>query len=421
MSLLRSQGQLRIAAGFASSAGRARDSREFGAVDLGSPQEQALQGVLAAVADGAGGGAGGRIAAELAVREFIDAYRCQSELAGVGPAAHAALDGYNRWLHAQAQTDPSLCGAAAAFTAAVLRGRLATFVHVGDSRAWHFRSGALTLLTDDHVAVQADGAARLLRALGLEPALRLDVRAQPIEMYDRLLLSTGGVHGALSRRALAGLLGRGGPPQADAEAIVSAAAATGRDHATAIVIDVLDIPAPDYSAVVAAMAALPILPAPVAGDVVDGFRLLRQVAENPTTRLFLAKDGSDLAALKFPRPEAFAEGDRERFMREVFIGRRIAHANVGGSLHLADGRQSRLYLAMPFHKGETLEARLRRGSPPTFEAVAIACKVGRGLSALHRAGIAHRDIKPQNIMLLDGGEVRIIDLGVARLPGLDGQ
>jgi len=53
------------------------------------------------------------------------------------------------------------------------------------------------------------------------------------------------------------------------------------------------------------------------------------------------------------------------------------------------------------------------------ETISIACRVGRGLSALHRLGVAHRDVKPQNIMLLDTGEVKIIDLGIARLPGFE--
>jgi serine/threonine protein phosphatase PrpC len=417
---VRSQGELLIDVGFASSVGRRPDNQDFGGIDLGSVQERTLQGVLAVVADGAGGGKGGRVASELAVRTFIDGYRSQNGLAGVGPAALAALDAYNQWLHAQAQTAPSLLGAATTFTAAVLRGRSATIVHVGDSRAWHFRSGALTLLTDDHVALQSDGGQRLLRALGLEPSLRLDVKSQQIEVHDRLLLTTDGIHQVLPWRALIQLLGRRGSPQADAEAIVAAAIeAGGHDNATAIVVDIVATPAPDYSAIVAELGGLPVPPLPQAGDVVDGFELVRQIAESKTTRLFLAKDGRELAALKFPKADAAAIADRHRFMREVFLGQRIVHDHVGAALPLADGRQSRLYAAMPFYRGETLEDRLQRGPMPVDEAVAIACKAGRGLVALHRAGVAHRDIKPQNIMLLDGGGVKIIDLGVARAPGLD--
>ena len=420
MTTVRSHGQLRIAVGFASSTGRRPENQDFGVVDFGSHGECALQGIVAVVADGAGGGNGGRVASELAARTFIDGYRCQNTLAGIGPAALKVLEGYNSWLHGQAQTAPSLRGAATTFTAAVLRGRLATVVHLGDSRAWHFRSGALTPLTDDHVALQADGGQRLVRALGLEPSLRLDLKSQPIEAHDRLLLSTDGVHQALPRTALIQLLGRRQASQADAEAIVAAAIeGGGYDNATAIVVDIIETPTPDYSALSAEMEALPVLAPPLVGEVVDGFELVRQIAESDTAHIFLAKDGNELAVLKFPKAEACMGRDRHRFMREVFLGQRITNVHVGRSLPLAEGRQSRLYVASPFYKGETLEDRLRRGPMRIDEAISIACRVGRGLAALHRLGVAHRDVKPQNIMLLDTGEVKIIDLGIARLPGFE--
>jgi serine/threonine protein phosphatase PrpC len=422
--MLRERGQLQIAVGFATTAGRRPQNQDFGAVDLGSAQEQALQGIVAVVADGAGE-AGGRVAAELAVRAFLDGYRSQSVLAGVGPAAMIALDGFNRWLHGQAHAAPALRGAATTFTAAVLRGRSATLLHVGDSRAWRLRSGKLALLTDDHVALQADGGQRLLRAVGLEPALRLDVTSLRLETHDRFLLSTDGLHATLPRRALVDVLGRRQAPQADAEALVAAAlAAGGHDNATAVVIDVIEVPAPDYSMIVAEMAALPVLPPPAVGDVVDGFEILGQIADSPTNTLFLsrdrlAEDRRALAALKFPKCGQAAEADRDRFMREVFVGQRIIHPFIGGSASLADGRQSQLYVAMPYHAGETLEARLQRGPMRIDEAISVASKVGRGLSALHRAGVIHRDLKPQNIILPDDGGVKIIDLGVARLPKLE--
>jgi serine/threonine protein phosphatase PrpC len=420
---MRQRGQLQIDVGFATSAGRRAENQDFGGVHLGSAREQALQGIVAALADGAGG-AGGRAAAELAIRAFLEGYRAQSELAGVGPAAITVLDAYNRWLHAQAQEATELRGAATTFTAALLRGRVATLLHVGDSRAWRLRGETLALLTEDHVALQPDGSPRLLRAVGLERALRLDMSSHRLETHDRFLLSTDGVHGPLPRGALIRLLGRRQAPQADADALVAAALeAGGDDNATALVIDIIAVPTPDYDLIAAEMAALPVLPPPVVGEVVDGFELLRVLAESPTTRLFLARDtqgrgGPEPAALKFPKFEKAGAADRHRFMREVFVGQRIDHAFVGASLPLAEGRQSRLYVAMPYYAGESLEARLSRGPMSVSDAISVACKVGRGLSALHRAGVIHRDIKPQNIVLLADGGVKIIDLGVARLAGL---
>jgi serine/threonine protein kinase len=416
---MRAHAQLRIAIGFATSAGRRAENQDFGAVDPGSTKDAELQGILAAVADGAGG-AGGRVAAELAVRTFLDGTRSCNALRGIAPAAMSTLDAFNRWLHAQGQASPSLRGIASTFTAAVVRGRCATFLHVGDSRAWHLRGDALTLLTDDHVALQADGSQRLQRALGLEPALRLDSATQGIEAHDRLLLSTDGMHGALPRAEIARILSRRHSAQADAEALVSAALAAGsHDNATAIVIDIVEVPAADHGLITAWMAALPFMPLPVAGDAIDGFSLLRVLAETPAARLFVAEDGPDLVVLKFPRGQMTTPDDRHRFTREVFIAQRITHTYVGTALALADGRQSRLYLAMPFLHGETVHDRLQRRPMTVAQAVSTACKVGRGLAALHRQGVVHRDITPRNIMLLAGDSVKIIDFGIARLPGFE--
>jgi serine/threonine protein kinase len=412
------RGQLEIAAGFATRAGKRADNPDFGIVDLGTSSQRVVQGVVAALASGVG--ASGRIASELAVHSFIDGYRARLKFTGISAAAMQALDAYNLWLHGQARVDPALEGAATSFTAAVFHNRTATVLHVGDTRAWHLRAGNLTPLTEDHSLSPARGARTLLRAVGLEAALRADIETQRLEAQDRFLLTTKGVHDALSPSELSALASRRGEPQEDAEAIVDAAAAGSEASATALVIDIVAVPAADYSVIVAAMEGLPIRPMPNVGDTIDGFTLIRLLFESKIARLFLAKDGDEWVVLKFPSPDAATEIERTRFMREVFLGQHVVHPNVGGSLLLPEGRQSRLYVAMPYYKGETLEDRLRRDGRMTVgETIPIAIKAARGLAALHKAGVTHRDIKPQNIMLLDDGEVKLIDLGVAHLPRLE--
>ncbi len=414
------RGQLEIAAGFATRVGKHSDNQDFGTVDIGTASQRAVQGIVAAVADGFGNAHAGRIASELAVRAFLEGYRSQRELIGVSAAAMKSLDAYNLWLNGQSRSDPALHGAATSFTAAVLLGRTATILHVGDSRAWLLRSGNLTPLTEDHFTPQAHIGPTLLRAVGLEPALRLDIKTQRIEARDRFLLTTEGVHAVLSANTLLQFLDRRETPQADADAIVDAAIAAGSDDdATALVIEIISVPAPDYNVIAAEMEALPIRPMPNVGDTIDGFDLIRVVAKSKLARLFLANDHGEWAVLKFPNPTSANEIERTQFMREVFLGQHIAHPNVAASLLLPEGRQSQLYVAMPYYKGETLEDRLRRGPMKVDEAIAIAIKAGHGLAALHRAGVTHRDIKPQNIMLLDNGDVKLIDLGVARLPRIE--
>ncbi|AQR62032.1 protein phosphatase [Brevundimonas sp. LM2] len=415
--------RLQIAAGFATAQGPRKDNQDFGAVHIGPPSEQALHGMVALVADGVSGSKAGRVASELAGRSFIDAYVDQNPLKGVAAAGIGALSGYNRWLHAKGRSDPDMTGAATTFTALVMRGREATALHVGDSRAWHFRDGALTQLTEDHVLSQPGLSHVLYRAVGIEPDLRLDTRAVPLKAHDRLLLTTDGVHGVVPEAALIRLLGRRASPEADAQAIVDAATAAGtHDNATAILIDVIRIGAVDQDAIGAEAAGLPILPAPKVGEIVDHFRLERLLSDGKYTRVFVARDadGGPPVVLKFPKPKLLSEsGARGAFLRESFIGRRIDSPFVGKTLTLDSGRQSRLYIAQPLYVGRTLHARIAEATFQIPEGVDLSIRLARGVAALHRLGVTHRDIKPDNVILEANGGVKLIDLGVARLPRIE--
>jgi serine/threonine protein phosphatase PrpC len=408
---------IEVSIGFASHRGTRPDNQDFGAADLGTESDRALQGALVALADGVGGNEGGRIAAELAVRNFFDGYRAQNPLSGVALAATKTMAGFNRWLNAQART-PAMKGAATTFTSMILRGREALVFHLGDSRAWHFRGTALTLLTEDHVSMAGDGHLVLVRALGLEPTLRLDFIRQPLDDHDRLLLTSDGVHQVLSQQKIAGFLAARKSPQADAEAIVAAALTAGsQDNATALVVDVIALPSVDYDALAAEMQDLPILPAPEEGQTIDGFHLERLLADGAHARLFIARDGENQIVLKFPKTTLLSEeGARLAFLREGFLGRRIESPFVGRTLPLPEGRQSRLYIAMPFYSGESLETKIAKGEIPIRDAIAIAIKTSRAVASLHRLGIAHRDIKPGNVILTSDDGLKLIDLGIARIP-----
>jgi serine/threonine protein kinase len=75
---------------------------------------------------------------------------------------------------------------------------------------------------------------------------------------------------------------------------------------------------------------------------------------------------------------------------------------------------------MPLYPGELLSTRLaRRPAIGLEEGRNIAIKLARGAASLHRLGIIHRDIKPDNVILENNGSLKLIDLGVVRVPGME--
>jgi serine/threonine protein phosphatase PrpC len=412
--------------GFASETGPRERNEDFGGAVFGYELPKPRRDIVAAVADGIGGAKGGRVASETAVRGFLDGFCDMPETMEVRRAAAAVLNSLNNWIYALAKRDSKLAGMGCTFTALVLRGRIAHIVHVGDSRAYRLRGNRLALLTADHVR-ESTGASRsniLNRALGVEAELRLDYAAQPVALHDRFLLCSDGVHAYLTPDHIADILRQRSASDDTARALVTAALQSGStDNCTALVVDVVDLPTAETAEVGADIMQLPLIPTPIDGQTVDGFVLKVLMSDGRYTRLFGAFDeveGGEVA-LKFPKPQVAAVATyHAAFAREAWVGARINSPYVGRVIELPPGRQTCLYTVMPLYQGELLSTRLaRRPLIGLEEGRNISIKLARAVAALHRAGIIHRDIKPDNIILEAEGSLKLIDLGVVRVPGLE--
>ncbi len=410
--------------GFTSITGKRDTNQDYVGTYLDNTRSSARRSVVAAVADGVGGAKGGREAAETTVRGFIEGYYGLPETLGVERAAARALGAINRWVYVQGRQDRRLEGMATTLSALILRGRQAHVVHVGDSRIYRLRGQKLARLTEDHTLAHPDLSHVLFRAVGIEENLRIDYSAHSLELHDRFLLCSDGVHGVLSDRRILALLMARAAPEEDAQAIVQAAQEAGsQDNITALVIDVIGLPAAEQSDLEMTIDALPIHDLPNEGDVVDGFRLVEKISDGHYSRLFKAEDTleSRTVALKFPHPRvASEEAYRRAFVREAWIAARVRSPWIAGVIELPSGRQTRLYSVMPYYQGVTLEARLLL--PPKIsidEGVDIGIKLAKAVYALNRLRIIHRDIKPDNVLLQEGGGLKLLDLGVARLPGFE--
>ena len=145
------------------------------------------------------------------------------------------------------------------------------------------------------------------------------------------------------------------------------------------------------------------------------YRLVRRIATGGMGEVWQADDTvlGRRVALKV-LVEELAADDRatRRFVREARATARLAHPNVARVYDFGRGGGPP-FLVMELLEGETLAARLASGPLPPAEAARVAAAVADALEAAHERGIVHRDVKPSNVMLTPGGEVKVLDFGIA--------
>jgi predicted ATPase len=128
-----------------------------------------------------------------------------------------------------------------------------------------------------------------------------------------------------------------------------------------------------------------------------------------------------VVAIKILPAEFAADSERLlRFEREARSASALNHPNIVTIYDLGqDG--STHYIAMELIEGKTLRELLATGVLPMRKAIEIAAQVAEGLAKAHEAGIAHRDLKPDNLMVSDDGFVKILDFGLAKLTSPRGE
>ncbi len=120
-------------------------------------------------------------------------------------------------------------------------------------------------------------------------------------------------------------------------------------------------------------------------------------------------------ALKILPPEFADDKDRmSRFVREAKSASALNHPNII-TIHEIGETDGTHFIATEYIQGETLRTRLTQHPPDVKTMLDVAIQIASALEAAHRAGIIHRDIKPDNIMVRHDGYVKILDFGLAKL------
>ncbi len=153
---------------------------------------------------------------------------------------------------------------------------------------------------------------------------------------------------------------------------------------------------------------------------ISHYKILDKIGEGGMGEVYLAEDTKldRKVALKFLPKEFTKDKDsRERFEREAKAAATLNHQNIV-TIYEINEFEDQTYIAMEYVEGQTLKEKITSNPLPLTRALEITTQICEGLKCAHEAGIVHRDIKPQNIIINKDGRVKILDFGLAKLKGV---
>jgi len=414
--------KLIVEAGQCSRAGVKAQNEDCCGIRIPEGMELTHKGIVAITADGVGSSEAGKEASEYCVQGFIADYMSTPQSWRVKTAGDRVIRSLNSWLYSQGQKRyQSELSLASTLVALVLKSTTAHVFHVGDSRLYRIRKGKITCLTKDHHLVIDRQKAFLARAMGGEHEVNFDYTKHSVEVDDRFLLSTDGVHEFLDDEQLKTLALASGVERA-AVAIVDAALEAGsNDNVTCQIIHVTQLPNQNEDEYYRQLTELPFPPPLDAGMILDGYRIIKELHASVTIQVYLAEDLDSGETVVIKTPSVNFEDDPayiDKFLHEVWVGRRISSPHVFKVHHLKRKR-SCMYYVTEFLEGRSLAQWILDNPTPDLDEVRrIVDQIIKGLRAFHRREMVHQDIKPENIMIDKHGSIKIIDFGSTQVAGL---
>jgi serine/threonine protein kinase len=152
-----------------------------------------------------------------------------------------------------------------------------------------------------------------------------------------------------------------------------------------------------------------------AGEKLGPYEILSAIGSGGMGEVYKARDtrlDRTVAVKVLPEHIAKREDLRSRFEREARSVASLNHPNIC-TLYDIGNQDGAGYMVMEFMEGETLAARIDKSALPLDQVLKLATQIADALDRAHRAGVTHRDVKPQNIMLTRDG-VKVLDFGLAK-------
>ncbi|MEL0083979.1 MAG: protein kinase, partial [Gammaproteobacteria bacterium] len=193
------------------------------------------------------------------------------------------------------------------------------------------------------------------------------------------------------------------------------------DNLSAQAFTIHSLPVQDEESYFTELTALPFPPLLEPGQVLDGYRVIREIHAAKRTQVYLVVDetNGEQRIMKTPSPQ-FSDDPLfiDLFLHEEWIGRRLQNPHVMKVIEPERPRQCLYYIA-EYLEGQTLRQWMNDNpAPPLSRFREIMTEIAAGLRAFQRLEMIHQDLKPENIMLTADGCIKIIDFGSAKVAGL---
>ena len=155
------------------------------------------------------------------------------------------------------------------------------------------------------------------------------------------------------------------------------------------------------------------------GTSVDRYRIVEELGHGGMSVVYRGVDSAlerDVAVKVLHNHLAKKAENRQRFHREAKAIARLRHPNILEIYDFSSADAERSYIVMEYVEGENLrQFAARTGHPPPEVAALICLEIAYALEHAHDHGIIHRDLKPENVMVSSGGELKLMDFGIAHV------
>ena len=381
--------KLIVEVGQCSQAGIKAQNEDCCGIRIPDDIELTHKGIVAITADGVGSSEAAKEASEYCVQGFIADYFSTPMSWSVKTAGERIIRSLNSWLFNQGQHRyASELSLASTLAALILKSTTAHLFHVGDSRIYLIRDGKIRCLTKDHRLTIDHNKTYLARAMGGEHEVHFDYQNLPVEVGDRFLLTSDGVHEFLCNEQLQSLALSSQNPEIVASATIEAALKVGSDdNLTCQIIHVQQLPNQDENEYYRQLTALPFPPPLGPGTTLDGYRIIKELHTSNTIQVYLAEDIEDGQTVVIKTPSVNFEDDPayiDRFLHKVWVGRRLSNPHVFKVLQLKRNR-SCIYYVTEFLEGRSLAQWILDHPEPDLDQVRdIVEQIIKGLRAFHR-------------------------------------